>query len=203
MELPAPRFLEIPRWITRLAARIGNFFPSLLFDCDTWTMLERGNTADPAVTTRLLGRPPRAPIAFIAANEARGVRMEAQLRIVLPPLRAAIAVLWIATGIVSLGLYPVDASYALLARVGVGPAWAPWLLYGAALIDIALGLLVFVLRGRARRWLWRAQMALIIGYTAIITWALPEYWLHPYGPVTKNLPLLAALWLLDFLEETR
>jgi len=129
--------------------------------------------------------------------------VEAQLRSLLPVLRASIAVVWIATGIVSLGLYPVEASYALLARVGVTPAWAPWLLWGAALIDIAFGLLVFALRGRARRWLWRAQMALIVGYTAIITWALPEYWLHPYGPVTKNLPLLAALWLLDALEETR
>jgi hypothetical protein len=35
---------------------------------------------------------------------------------------------------------------------------------------------------------------------------LPEFWLHPYGPVLKNLPMLAALWLLLELErdpETR
>ena len=43
-------------------------------------------------------------------------------------------------------------------------------------------------------------MALILGYTAIITIALPEFWLHPYGPVLKNLPLLAALWLLWELD---
>jgi len=41
-----------------------------------------------------------------------------------------------------------------------------------------------------------AQIALIVGYTAIITARLPEFWLHPYGPVLKNLPMLAALWLL-------
>ena len=203
MRLDAPRFLKVPAWIVRVGARIGNLFPSTLFDCDTWTMLERGNTAVAGPTARLLGNAPRPPVEFITAKEAQDVRVEAQLRSLLPVLRASIAVVWIATGIVSLGLYPVEASYALLARVGVTPAWAPWLLWGAALIDIAFGLLVFALRGRARRWLWRAQMALIVGYTAIITWALPEYWLHPYGPVTKNLPLLAALWLLDALEETR
>ena len=91
----------------------------------------------------------------------------------------------------------------MLARTGVAAAWAPWFLYGAALVDVTLGVLVFVLRGRRRRWLWRVQMALIVGYTAIISWALPEYWLHPYGPVTKNLPLLATLWLLDALEDIR
>jgi len=42
-------------------------------------------------------------------------------------------------------------------------------------------------------------------YTAIITWRLPEYWIHPYGPVVKNLPMLAMQWLLDALgaEEGR
>jgi hypothetical protein len=40
----------------------------------------------------------------------------------------------------------------------------------------------------------------IVGYTAIITLWLPEYWLHPYGPVLKNLPLLAVLWLLYALD---
>jgi hypothetical protein len=40
----------------------------------------------------------------------------------------------------------------------------------------------------------------VLGYTAIITVALPEQWLHPYGPVVKNLPLLAAILALHQLE---
>ena len=203
MQLGVARFIAVPAPLIGVAARIGNVLPSTLFDCDAWTMLERGNIADPALTTRLLGKPPRDPRQFIAAGEARDVRIEARLRLMLPVLRATVAFVWIATGIVSLGVYPVEASYALLARTGVAGAWAPWFLYGAALVDVTLGVLVFVLRGRRRRWLWRVQMALIVGYTAIISWALPEYWLHPYGPVTKNLPLLATLWLLDALEDIR
>jgi len=40
----------------------------------------------------------------------------------------------------------------------------------------------------------------IVGYTAIISLRLPEYWLHPYGPVLKNLPMLAVLWLLYVVD---
>jgi hypothetical protein len=35
----------------------------------------------------------------------------------------------------------------------------------------------------------------------IITIRLPEYWLHPYGPILKNLPMLAAIYLLYTLEK--
>ena len=77
-------------------------------------------------------------------------------------------------------------------------AAAPLLLYGAATIDLALG--IAVLAWRRRIWLWRLQMAVIAGYMAIITVALPEYWLHPFGPVLKNLPLLALILALHELE---
>jgi len=47
-----------------------------------------------------------------------------------------------------------------------------------------------------RRWIWTLQLAVILGYTAIVTVFLPEQWLHPFGPVLKNLPMLAAILLL-------
>jgi DoxX-like family len=40
------------------------------------------------------------------------------------------------------------------------------------------------------------QAGVILCYTAIITIWLPQYWLHPFGPVLKNLPILLLLWLL-------
>ena len=54
---------------------------------------------------------------------------------------------------------------------------------------------------RRARWLWVAQAALVLAYTAIITAWLPEQWLHPFGSVVKNLPILAALALLYGTEE--
>jgi hypothetical protein len=68
----------------------------------------------------------------------------------------------------------------------------------AALLDIGFGIASLVARSR---WLWRAQLAVVIAYTAIITVWLPEFWAHPFGPVLKNLPLLAALLLLLQLED--
>ena len=111
----------------------------------------------------------------------------------------ASAVVWIVTGVVSAGVYPVADSLALLLRVGVDARFAPLLLYGAAAFDLLLGAGMLVLR--RRRALYALQIALMLFYSAVIAWRLPEYWLHPFGPMLKNLPLLAALVLLWVLEE--
>jgi hypothetical protein len=118
----------------------------------------------------------------------------------LPALRLALAALWIWTAVVSFGLYPVQQSYELLARVGLHGAVATVALYGAAALDLALGLLTLAAPARWRPAVWLAQLALVAGYTLLITVFLPEYWLHPYGPVSKNLPIMAAIALLWGLE---
>ena len=131
---------------------------------------------------------------FVEAENAAALRHAAQLAVFVPILRGSVALVWIVTGVLSFGIYPVAESHALLARAGVPPSLAPLFLYGAAGLDLVLGVLTLVLKRRA--WLWLVQIALIVGYTAIISVRLPEYWLHPYGPVLKNLPMLAVLWLL-------
>jgi hypothetical protein len=138
--------------------------------------------------------------AFIGASAAGALRQEAVLGTWLPALRWSVALLWIWTGIVSLGLYPVAGSLALLARVGLEGVAAQVALYGAAALDLALGLATLLVPARWRGPVWAAQLLLVLGYTALITLFLPEYWLHPYGPVSKNLPLLAAIALLWALE---
>jgi uncharacterized protein YbjT (DUF2867 family) len=191
----AARFVRVPRAWMRLAARLRLG----LLDRDALLMLERGSVADPVRFTEVLGRKPRDARDFIAPHEAGAARRLVALAWMRPVLMGAVAFVWIATAIVSAGVYPVEESLALLARVGLTGAVAAIALYGAAVLDLALGMATLVLPGR---WLWRIQALLIVGYTAIITVFLPEQWLHPYGPVTKNLPLLAALWLLHETEET-
>ena len=193
------RVLPVPVAFARGAAQLSALLPHALLDRETLQMLERGNTADPAPLRALLGRAPRAPERFIAPHETDWLRMRARLDWLLPVLRVAVALVWIVTGIVSFGLYPAADSYALLARTGVPPALAPLLLYGAAALDLAIGIGILVLRRRA--WLWLAQAALILLYTAIISVRLPEFWLHPYGPILKNLPMLAVIWVLYEFEK--
>jgi len=108
-------------------------------------------------------------------------------------LRLSLAAVWLGTAAVCLWGYPMAQSMALLAPLGVQGALAQALVVAAALLDAALGLATLFWPSR---WLWRAQMALVLGYTAVITATLPQFWLHPFAPVLKNLPLLAILWVL-------
>ena len=191
------RVLPLPGALARLVAKCGRWLPGGLLDEEALRMLDRGNTGDPAVIAGLLGRPLTTIDAFVA--DPRAERTLAKLAWLLPLLRWSIVAVWIATAIVSFGVYPVEASYDLLARTGIPPALQPPMLYGAASFDLLLGLgIAFLPR---RRPLWLAQLGLIGFYTVVIAFKLPEFLLHPYGPLTKNLPMLAAIWLLYELEE--
>ena len=206
MGLPTARVLALPAALADAAAMLGDRLPGAWFDTASWTMLRQGNAAPAGDTARLLGRAPREAREFVPAAEADARRTEAQLRWLLPLLRGSVAAVWLVTAAVSAGLYPVADSYALLARSGVPPALQPLALYGAAALDLLLGVLTLwpVGPGRARlpsrRAVWRLQAALIVAYTVIISLRLPEFWLHPYGPLVKNLPLLGLLLLFDTLE---
>ena len=197
MGMGRQRVLALPGGLARLLARFGRWLPGGLLDPDALRMLERGNAGDATLTTQLIGHPPRPVSSFI--QDAGGARVQAKLGWLLPILRYSIVAVWIVTAIVSYGLYPVEASYELLARTGIPPALQPLMLYGAATFDLLLGLgILFLTR---RRWLWLMQLGLIGFYTVVIAIKLPEFLLHPYGPLTKNLPMLAAIWLLYELEE--
>jgi uncharacterized protein YbjT (DUF2867 family) len=193
--------IAVPRWLMQTSARVAELSPGSLLDRETLAMLEAGNTADPAMTTSLIERAPREVTSFVPRELKALLRREAQLSWLLPLLRYSIAAVWIWTGIVSAGLYPREESLLLLERTGVPSALGPLMLYGAAALDFAFGLATLLLQ--RRRLLWLLQIALIALYSVIITIKLPEFWLHPYGPILKNLPMLAALYLLYILEDSR
>ena len=185
--------MPVPMPLVRLAAR----WRMGLLDRAALRMLEQGSVADPAPFEHLLGRAPRAPDRLIPPRDAPRVRREARLGWLLPLLRASLAFMWLAAAVVSAGIYPLDESRAMLARLGLTGPWALLALYGAAAMDAALGVATFVVRRRA---LWTLQLLLVLAYTAIITAFLPEQWLHPFGPVVKNIPVLAAILLMREME---
>lgn len=194
------RVVAMPQPLFRLGATLAGWLPGSMLDAETAGMLLRGNAASDPAFARLLGREPRPVDAFVEPAAAAAMRREAALDLWLPVLRMAVALVWIWTGIVSLGLYPVQDSYALLARVGLHGAAATLALYGAAALDLLLGLATLLAPVRWRARVWATQLALIAGYTVLITIFLSEYWLHPYGPLSKNLPMMAAIALLWALE---
>jgi len=195
-----PWVLPLPDWAMRALARAAGWLGSTLVDAKSMDMLLRGNQADSRALAQWLGHPPRPASQFVDPARAGDLRLRAQLAWLQPLLRASLAAVWLWTGVVSLGLYPQADSLALLARVGAQGALAQGLLHGAALLDLLLGLATLTVRGRWRARLWQVQAGLVLAYTALISWRLPEFWLHPYGPVLKNLPILALLLLLHQLE---
>jgi hypothetical protein len=156
-------------------------------------MLDRGNTADPAATRRLLGYAPRPAGEFV---EGERDRIVASTVWVVPLMRTAIAIVWLTAAAVSFGLYPLG-SRACRWSSAPGLVAAPCAGGGV--------------RGRSRgrgcsasrrccsgndRWLWIAPGRPSSWRTrSFLTVALPETWLHPFGPVVKNLPILVGILL--------
>lgn len=193
--------LPMPVALFRAAASVAGHVPGSMLDPENADMLLAGNATEDNGLPALLGRAPRAPRDFLdRAVDAEPMRRAAVIDFWTPLLRIALALMWVWTAIVSFGLYPVQDSYALLARVGLHGTLASIALHGAAALDLVLGVLTLAAPARWRRPVWLAQAALIAGYTVLITLFLPEYWLHPYGPLTKNLPILGLIALLWALE---
>ncbi|WP_255326653.1 SDR family oxidoreductase [Pseudoxanthomonas sp. J31] len=194
----APRVASLPmaplRPLLPLAARLSGG----LVGADALRMLEAGNTGDPDGITAVLGRPPRDPSVFIAAPEAARLRAGLRLRRAVLALRVSLAAMWLGTAWVSLWGYPREASHALLARVGLHGGVAEAALWSGALLDALLGIAMLLLP--RRRPVYYAQLALMAGYTVLISLWLPEFWLHPFGPLLKNVPIAGAILALILLD---
>jgi uncharacterized protein YbjT (DUF2867 family) len=195
--------LPVPPRLAVAAAGVLGRLPGSTVDAEAVRMLLRGNTADAAAISGLLGHAPRAPAAFVAPAERPALRQAAALQVLLPLGRASVALVWLWTAAVSLGLYPVAGSLELLADFGLQGRPALVALYAGALLDLALGLATLLAPRRHMGRVWCAQLLLIAGYTALITLRMPHWWLHPYGPLSKNLPMLALIGVLWATQRTR
>lgn len=192
------RVVAVPMPLVRLGARLMQHVPGSLVEPETIAMLERGNCAPADGFAATLGRAPRPARDFVPPALAPMTRRDAQLRWALPLLRMSLAAVFVVTALLSFGLYPRDASLALLARTGLVGGAATLALYAGAVLDLAIGLAMLLPLRRGP--VYAGAIALVLAYTAIITLALPEFWRHPFGPVLKNLPVLAALVLLHALD---
>lgn len=108
-------------------------------------------------------------------------------------LRVSLASIWIVTSLLSFGLYPIEESLLLVQGLPLPREGLLFLVYAGALSDLVMGVLTLAW---PRRVLWQAQMALILVYTVLATLLVPAYWLHPFGPLLKNVAIIALLWLL-------
>ena len=191
--------IGVPAALMRWTAAAGARVPGAMLTPDTWHMLQRGNTAPLQPFADALGRAPRGIEAFIGPREAPALRAEALGAWRNSLLRVALAIVWIGTALVSAFAFPRAASLARLSRFGLHGVAADAALYGACALDFGLGVATLLKPGRR---LWLGQIALMLGYTLLIAIALPQFLIEPFGPILKNVPILAILILL-LNEETR
>ena len=114
----------------------------------------------------------------------------------LRPLHASLVAVWLGSAAASLweARAPGGQSHALLLDAGLAqPALRLALIAGGAVLDAAIGLGLWRRPGPASA---GAALGLMAVFTAVATALRPDLWLHPLGPLLKNLPLAAALVLL-------
>lgn len=107
--------------------------------------------------------------------------------------RLSLTLLWLLTAIVSLTAgKPIGVE--VLLGAGVAQPMVDPLIWAGSLLDLAIGL--WLLSGRALRLCCALQVAVIVGYSILLSLLAPAFWLHPFGPLSKNLPILVLIWLL-------
>ncbi|MCP3662738.1 MAG: SDR family NAD(P)-dependent oxidoreductase [Gammaproteobacteria bacterium] len=196
----APRYISTPYTASLLAAKWGGFLGNTPMTTEAIEMLRRGNTGDVTPFVEQFGFTPIGFDAALAATPAQQPdRWHAGLYFLRPALRLSIAFVWLFTGITSAFIYPEASSFALLAKTGVSGAWAPFMLYGAAAIDLALGIATAI--SYRTRQIGGVQILIILLYTLIISSSQPGQWLHPFGPISKNMPLLISIMIMIVLEK--
>jgi uncharacterized protein YbjT (DUF2867 family) len=186
----------LPRPLVSIAATLGR--RGGMINREVLGMLERGSTGDASAAASLTKSKLIPPRHFIDKSNAESLRAVSLRAWILPVLRSSIAFVWIYTGVVSLGLYPKEDSLLLLNRVGIEGNLAPMVLYGAAIMDLLLGMATLFLT--KRRTLWIMQTTVIVFYSLIISWKMPEFLIHPFGPLIKNIPMIALIWAMLKLE---
>lgn len=108
-------------------------------------------------------------------------------------LRVSVVFVWLATAAVSLLEFD-GQSTAVLTAAGIhDPRLVIALIGAGAGADLLVGIALAFWPSRRVYWI---ALALMLTMTGVASALDPALWLHPLGPLTKNVPIAAALWIL-------
>lgn len=108
-------------------------------------------------------------------------------------LHRSLVIVWLGTALVSATEANGQAAQLLQAAGISAPHWQAALIWAGIAADLMVGLALWLRPGRAS---FTAALTLMTLMTVVATALEPALWLHPLGPLLKNLPIAAALWLL-------
>lgn len=111
--------------------------------------------------------------------------------------RLSLAFLWIFTALTS-AIFDRPSGEQILALANISGSFSDLLINLGSLVDLVIG--IWLLTGRQLKLACWLQIIVILGYSTLLTIIAPIYWLHPFGPITKNIPLLVLIYWLIQIE---
>jgi len=102
----------------------------------------------------------------------------------------SLAFLWTFTGLTSIFFTP-EVGYEILANANITGIMANTAIYLGGLADIIIGL--WMITSFKTQLCCIVQVAFIVAYSIFLTFIDPSFWLHPFGPITKNIPIIVLI----------
>lgn len=113
-------------------------------------------------------------------------------------LRGGMAIIWVTEGILPKVLFQQEMELVIARESALVFLEASLFLTLLGLAQAASGVLALVLRGRVLRALLFVQGAALIALPVLVTWNDIEPWVHPFGPLTKTVPIAVGTLLLAY-----
>lgn len=107
-------------------------------------------------------------------------------------LRGGMALVWVTEGIFPKLLFQQPLELAVVSGSGLVPFSPSLFLVLLGVAQTISGVLALVLKGRLLQAVLIAQVAALGLLPLLVSWQDPTLWVHPFGPMTKNLPILAG-----------
>jgi hypothetical protein len=183
--------LSMPSWFVKWFVKLGDYIFKGPINTASFDMLTRHNITDDQRLWHASKIVPRSLNQGLMDRPATEADVwHSALFFVIPFLRYCLAFLWILTPIITLWGASGTVTYRLFSELGMKEGLIPWMLYATAGMDFLLGLTLLF---NYRLGLFGGvQIGVMILYTLIIGGLAPHWLFHPYGPLLKNLPLIAA-----------
>jgi len=108
-------------------------------------------------------------------------------------LRYCLVFVWLATSLVSVIEWHGQSAELLRAAGMQQPALTDTLILGGAVVDALLGLALWL---KPSRRVYLMALFMMVAMTVLASLLRPDLWLHPLGPLTKNVALAGLLWVL-------
>ena len=108
-------------------------------------------------------------------------------------IRYSLAFLWLFTALTSVW-FGYEQGVQILSQTNIPPKWFDLLIYARAILDAFIG--VWLLTGKYLKFNAYLQIITIVGFSILISLLVPQFWLHPFGPVTKNVPIVVLIVLM-------